>query len=86
VSLKTSSSKCSVSHLQRLKRDLLWGRGYKIGSRGGVVKGVYCSLVLVGCPASISSRPVAMANLIVARTASIFGVHVAKSVGAFPPK
>jgi hypothetical protein len=41
----------------------------------------------VGCLFYVpSSRPVAMANLIVARTASIFGVHVSGSDGAFPPK
>ena len=34
----------------------------------------------------MSNRPVAMANLIVARTASIFGVHFSGSDGAFSPK
>ena len=33
-----------------------------------------------------SSRPVAIAKRIVARTASISGVHVASSVAAFPPR
>lgn len=45
-------------------------------------------LLGVGCLVylQVSSRPVSMANLIVARTASIFGVHVSGSDGAFPPR
>jgi hypothetical protein len=34
----------------------------------------------------VSSRPVAMANLIVARTASMFGFHFSGSDGAFLPQ
>jgi hypothetical protein len=34
----------------------------------------------------VLSRPVAMANLIVARTASMFGFHFSGSDGAFPPQ
>jgi len=41
---------------------------------------------LVGCSGSISSRLVAIAYLIVARTASMFGVHCSRSVGSFPPR
>jgi hypothetical protein len=42
--------------------------------------------VLVAYSTSISSRPVAMAYLTVARTASMFGAHGSRSDGAFPPK
>ena len=73
--LEVHSSKCSVSYLRRLKRDLLGGvRGccWLVGVRVGRV---YCSSILVGCSVSISSRRVAIANLIVARTASIFGAR-----------
>ena len=47
---------------------------------------IYCCGVSAAGSASISSRPVEMANLIVARTASMFGVHVSGSDGAFPLK
>lgn len=42
--------------------------------------------MLVACSTSISSRPVVVVNLIVVRTASMFGDHVSRSNGAFPPK
>jgi hypothetical protein len=57
----------------------VWLVGVRVG------RGVYYPWVLV-CSVSVSSRPVAMANLIVARTASIFGVHMSGSNSAFPLK
>ncbi len=77
--LEVQSSKCSMSYRRRLKRDLLGTRGcwglFGFTAVGGV---------LAAFSTSMSSRPVAMANLIVARTASIFGVHVSGSDRAFP--
>jgi hypothetical protein len=55
-------------------------------SRGERKNGIYYCWVLAAWSISMSSRPVSMANLIVARTASIFGVHVSRSDGAFPPR
>jgi hypothetical protein len=84
--LEVHSSKCSMSYRRRLKRDLLGTRGCwgLVGVRER--SGIYCCGVLAACSTSMSSRPVAMANLIVARTASRFGVHVSGSDRAFPPK
>jgi hypothetical protein len=42
--------------------------------------------MFTACSTSRSSRLVAIANLIVAWTTSIFSVHVSGSVCAFPPK
>lgn len=82
--LEVQSSKCSMSYRRRLKRDLLGARGCwgLVGVREK--KWIYCCRVLAVCSTSMSSRPVAMANLIVARTASVFGVHASGSDGAFP--
>jgi hypothetical protein len=46
----------------------------------------YYAVLVAACCVSVFSRPVARANLIVARTASIFGVHVSGSDGALPPR
>ena len=75
-----------MSYDGRLKRDLLGTQG--CWELVGVRKGnrIYCCRVSDACSASMSSRPVAIANLIVARTASIFRVHISGSDRAFPPK
>jgi hypothetical protein len=74
------SSKCSMSYGRRLKRDLLGTRGVLglVGVREW--DEIYCCGVLAAYSTSMSKRPVAMANLIVARTASMFGVHVSGPV------
>ena len=86
--LEVHPSKCLVSYLRRLKRDLLWNEGVWWVSRvEGAIRGGGCHCcVLLACCTSLSSRPVAMANLLVARTASMFGVHFSGSDRLFPPK
>ena len=49
-------------------------------------RGNYCCGVLVACSVSVFNRPVAIAYLIVARTASMFGAHFSGSDSALPPK
>jgi hypothetical protein len=83
--LEDHSSKYSTSYLQRLKQELLGRESEKL-SWFKRIKGEYCCEVLAAGSTSVSSRLVAMANMMVARTASIFSIHVSGSQSAFPPK
>jgi hypothetical protein len=74
--LEVHSSKCPMFYCRRLKQDLLGTRG-----RGVKEKGLRCYCVLTPWSASMSSCPVAMVNLTVARTESIFDVHLFGSDG-----
>jgi hypothetical protein len=83
--LEVYSSKRLMSYGWRLKRDLQGTQrcGGLVGVRERNM--VYYCGVLATCSTFMPSCPMAMANLIVARTASIFDVYVSRSDGEFPP-
>jgi len=88
--LGDNSSKCSTSYHQRLKQDLLSHEGawwVSRVNRGGRVNACHADDVWVAvCSTSLSSRPVAIAYLMVVRTASMSGFQFSGSDGAFPPR
>ena len=79
----------SMSYLQRLKRDR-WAtrvRGVvKNGGGEGALKPLLGAWLAALRSSSLPNRTMAVAYLIMARTASILGVQLYGSDGAFPPR
>ncbi|KAJ0128714.1 hypothetical protein HZ326_28193 [Fusarium oxysporum f. sp. albedinis] len=77
--LKAKFSKCSASHLQQLKPGL--------STRGCAVLLLIIFGLLVCFFMSVAPKPpVLLANLIAARTAAKFGLHLCPSSAVLPPR